>query len=660
MAKARPMRRGDTHLDREPDGAPVRGASLRAVLIGAILIPPNILWLQSMELIWNSGQPTMLSLFFNAVFTLLVVSLLNLLLRWRAPRWALGPGELVVVYVMVSLGSAVGGHDFGQVLAIMLPTGSYYATAENRWAQVFEEQLGSRLLVSDPAAVRSFWEGGPSIYAPGELTPWLTPVAIWSGFVLCLLAAMMCINALVWRRWTEQEKLSYPLTEIPARIATPGLQLLGDEMLGNRLFWIGFGAAAAIDVYNGFAHLYPVMPVIKVTAWNMGETFATYPWRAMGHTWVSVYPFAIGLGYLMPQDFLFSCWFFYWFWKAEMVGAWVLGYHHGGMPYVSEQTFGAYAGIALFALWTGRRYFAGLLAGVFSGRPPADEARQALPYRVNLLILSAAVGGMLWFMTALLRVDLPAAALYLLVYFIMALAITRMRAEFGLPVHDLFYGPLNLMVNVAGSSAFSDRSLIGLGQLYWMERFQRSNPMPHGIEGLSLGERRGVPGGQTMLALAVAVVIGAVANFWATLQLAYSHGFVTSVTDGSYLSMGAFSRAASWVRSPSELHTGKLVALGAGGVFTVALLLLRQRYLWWPFHPVGFAASSMWFIGLLWLPMFVAWLLKGTILRYAGHKLYARLIPLFVGLVLGEFFVGGIWGLIGAIGRFTTYRFWSY
>jgi len=40
--------------------------------------------------------------------------------------------------------------------------------------------------------------------------------------------------------------------------------------------------------------------------------------------------------------------------------------------------------------------------------------------------------------------------------------------------------------------------------------------------------------------------------------------------------------------------------------------------------------------------------------------MYARLVPLFVGLVLGEFFVGSIWGLIGAIGRFTTYRFWAY
>jgi len=35
-------------------------------------------------------------------------------------------------------------------------------------------------------------------------------------------------------------------------------------------------------------------------------------------------------------------------------------------------------------------------------------------------------------------------------------------------------------------------------------------------------------------------------------------------------------------------------------------------------------------------------------------------MPVFVGLVIGEFLVGGLWGLVGAIGRLMTHRFWSY
>lgn len=56
----------------------------------------------------------------------------------------------------------------------------------------------------------------------------------------------------------------------------------------------------------------------------------------------------------------------------------------------------------------------------------------------------------------------------------------------------------------------------------------------------------------------------------------------------------------------------------------------------------------------------IAWLVKGLVLRYGGQKLYRQLLPMFIGLTLGEFTVGSVWGLIGAIGRFPTYRFWAY
>lgn len=646
-----------THPSHEDSG---QGVSLRAILLGVVLIPLNTLWVQSMELIWESGQPTMLSLFFNAVFTLLVLALLNLALRRWLPRWALESGELVVVYIMVSLASAIGGHDCLQVLALMLPSCAYFATPENRWEDLFSEQLSSPLLVTAPDAVRDFWEGGGNLYSSHHLSAWLGPVGIWGGFVIVLLVVMMCINVVVWRRWSEQERLTYPLTEIPFQVTRPGFGLLGPSLFGSGFFWLGFGAAAAIDLLNGFAHLYPILPSIKVTAYNLAPHLQTYPWRAMGYTTVSVYPFAIGLGYLMPQDFLFSCWFFYWFWKGELILSYLTGHQQAGFPHVSQQTFGAYAGIALFAMWTGRKYFAQLLRDVLAGNVPPDQERQALSYRAAFGGLAAGLVLLTIFMTHLLGVSLPAAVLYLAGYLLVSFSITRMRAEFGLPVHDFFTGPLATMVNIGGTEALGRKNLIGLGMFWWLERIQRSHPMPHGMEGLSLGERRGLSGRGVLAALAVAIVVGTLAGFWSMAHLGYTYGFVTRATDAPYMGKGGFTRPHSWVGLATPPHLGRGVALVIGASFTVALLVLRQRYVWWPFHPVGYAASSIWFIGLLWVPMFVAWMVKGLVIRYGGHKLYMRLAPLFVGLVLGEFLVGGLWGLVGAIGRFSTYRFWSY
>ena len=52
-----------------------------------------------------------------------------------------------------------------------------------------------------------------------------------------------------------------------------------------------------------------------------------------------------------------------------------------------------------------------------------------------------------------------------------------------------------------------------------------------------------------------------------------------------------------------------------------------------------------------WFPMFVAWLVKGTIVRYGGMQTYLRLRPLFLGLILGEFSQAVLWATISGIWR---------
>jgi len=269
-----------------------RGVSLRAILLAVILIPFNALWIQSMELIWGSGRPTSASLLFNAVFVLLVLALGNLALGRWAPRWAFEPGELVVVYVMLCLATALAGHDSLQVLVLMVAAFGYYASPANRWEELLGDRLPSSLIVTEPRAVRDFWEGGAYLYSWESLHPWLVPAALWIGFTVVLLGVMMCINILVWRRWNDQERLTYPLIEIPFQLTSPGAQLLGKDLFGNKLLWLGLAVAASIDLLNGFAYLYPAVPSLHVTVTDLTPLVKAYPWRAMGQVAVGIYPFA--------------------------------------------------------------------------------------------------------------------------------------------------------------------------------------------------------------------------------------------------------------------------------------------------------------------------------------------------------------------------------
>ena len=76
------------------------------------------------------------------------------------------------------------------------------------------------------------------------------------------------------------------------------------------------------------------------------------------------------------------------------------------------------------------------------------------------------------------------------------------------------------------------------------------------------------------------------------------------------------------------------------------LLLAKQRFLWWPVHPLSLPISSMWMTDRLLVSVFLVWLIKGLILRYGGLRLYQRGKPFFIGLVAGQFLSMGFWMVV--------------
>jgi len=65
-------------------------------------------------------------------------------------------------------------------------------------------------------------------------------------------------------------------------------------------------------------------------------------------------------------------------------------------------------------------------------------------------------------------------------------------------------------------------------------------------------------------------------------------------------------------------------------------------------------------MSISWFPLFIAWVIKGLILRHGGLKQYRKLVPLFMGLMLGEFMVGGFLCAFGTLTGKPVYSFWPY
>jgi hypothetical protein len=89
------------------------------------------------------------------------------------------------------------------------------------------------------------------------------------------------------------------------------------------------------------------------------------------------------------------------------------------------------------------------------------------------------------------------------------------------------------------------------------------------------------------------------------------------------------------------------------------LLFFRLRYFGFPLHPIGYAISSSWSINLVWLPMVIAWVLKGLTMRYGGLRSYRQFLPFFLGLILGDCVMGSAWALMSLLLNMRTYNFFG-
>ena len=641
----------------------------RGVVIGTVLLPINALWVLYMEHIAAHGPiPSTISLFFNVVFILFFLALANALLRRLRPLWALTRGELIVVYVMLTTSTSLAGLDGMQVLLPVMTHGFWFATPENHWDRMLRD-APLWLVVPDRDILYGYYNGSSSLYQRPVIGAWLTPVLCWTGFIAVLIFVLLCISVIVRSQWAERERLTFPIIRLPLAIIDPQTSLWR-----NPLLWIGFVAAGAIDLLNGLHYLYPALPYLSIapTLDNYGSNdlmryIQDMPWAAIGWLPVTFYPAVIGLAFLLPLDLLFASVFFFFWWKAMFVLAAALGISQGFaeemsksvFPYHNEQMFGGYLAIAVGPLIIGRRHYRHVWLRIIGRRSELDDSNEGLSYRVAAIGILLGIAALVAFS---IHAGLPPqlAILFFLIYYVISLAVARVRAEFGSPVHDFHWaGPGQTIIYVGGTMNIRNRDLTVLSLLWWFNRAYRSHPIGNNIEGLQMAAETRSPSRAVAAAIVLAAVLGVLAVFWGWLHYAYSLGVASKWLGGDARGVEMCSNLQSWIENPREANFGSLFAVAAGFGVTMLLAAARTAYVGWPLHPVAYALSASWSIHLVWMPMLIAWIAKTLILRYGGLQTYRRALPLFFGLILGESVVGCAWPIVGLLFDLPTYSFWG-
>ena len=629
---------------------------LLPLTIGVLLIPLNAYWIALVSGIHHSLNPAYASLFIAPIVNLFFGVLINTWLKRIRPQLALNRAQLLLVYQMLVMLCLVSGHNPMDFILGILAHPFWFATFENEYATLFHRHIPSWLTVHDKGALMGFFEGNSTLYTARHLLAWIGPVMLWSFVTFVLFFILMCFNSIQRLQWSERERLSYPIAQLPIEMTTP-------RFFSRRLLWLGIGICAAIEILNGFHFLYPFVPGVPLKIPDFGaRIFTAKPWSAIGWLPLFFYPWVIGLTFFVPLELSFSVWFFFLFTKFQLILGSIGGWKSlPGFPYYNQQGIGAWLTLGILIIWISRKHLKTVftLALKPSGDSTTTFKNEPFQYRTALLGILIGVAILVFiFQQAGMSVGILLA--FLLLYFLMSIAITYARAAVGVPYHEVIYThPQLMLVSVLGVRRIGAANLTLFSFLYPYVRDNVSHPMPSQLEGFKIAERAPVSQKKMAVAMIVALLVATPVSFWAYLHLIYQHGAVQ--TEGYIIGIGieTFERLLlPWLQQPHTPDSTGLSFTAFASLFTLGLMFLRRQFIWFPFHPAGYAlglsAGMVW----VWSAVCVGWFIKAVLLKFGGLRIYRQAAPFFVGLILGDYLTGTFWSLVGAVFEIPVYRVW--
>jgi hypothetical protein len=578
-------------------------------------------------------------------------------------RLGLTRRELLVIYCILLVAVPIVSHA---VLAWMLvKTVAYYygARAQPHWETMFLGHMPTWWAPSSLAAVEDFFHGDAKV-PWGE---WLTPLAAWSSFALALFIGNLCLMSLVQRQWITNERLTFPIAQIPLEMVSEGPRGRSGppgRVAASWSFRLGVLIALALTFMSTLSTKVPALPRFSLFLYDIVPWQRVGPLAGLGGLTLVFWPWMIALAYLIPKDLSFSLWCFTIIRLLLTVAAIAAGatpqrpedWWDSSFPAPCFQGTGALLALAVWVLWVARKHLARAARISLRVRSRQEDAHEPVSYRTAFIGLVASFVYLVYFLwLADCRVTLGIAIVLLTMAFFAVWA--RLRAENGMAficfpyqIHDLVAVPFS-------NGAFRPSEFVALITLRWVYTpgFSASSEVITGsaLDSFKIADSARLDARRLTRAIILAFVFAWIVGLFVVLTGMYRYGwFGLACSRGGWLgpqSIGDGNSIVSRVTNLGEPDVRGVVGLLAGAAVTVFLGVMRLRFWWWPLHPVGYLASMTWGAQWWFIPFFIGWALKVLVIRYGGLRLYRLTVPFAVGLIVGDLLNGGVWSLIAAL-----------
>ena len=648
---------------------------LRAIILGialgaliCALTPYNNTYLNATPLGGGHFPLAPFFIFFWASVGIAALSKFRFSATWLRGR------ELFVVWILMVIASGIAYTGLVRTFFVNLTAPYHFATVGNRWEEVIQPLLPRTWYPADQNAISLLYnglEGGGQLgwWQVMQRIPWdcwLPPLLTWGGFVLLCYWVMLCLVDIFSQQWIANEKMNFPLLRVPQLMEEALAENRLFRLFANRFLIVGLVVTVFLHLINGLHFYFPSVPQIP-TLILAGPYFPKHGLFSGFHKLkIYIYPAFIGFAFVTSRQISFSFWFFFLFggllygllgFLGYNIPAAALGVTFGPTLSRPEETqiIGAYAIFFIFILWLARYHLLDVVRQCFFLSKKEKSNVEWISPRIS--------GWGFWLGTSILvfwctkfGMPLKVALLLLGAFFFIMLVSSKVICQGGIPYFTLAAAPTDGLLSFFGSRFFTSMGLVMAAVIQKVMFVDlRESMMPSLVHGAKVGE--GVRNRRMVFAgIVLAVLVGVVVSFVAMLALCHKYGIRGLQMDwATRTTLGVYDNVQRLIDAPGEPRQWVLIFSAVGAVVMLVLVILYQRFYWWPIHPIGYLTAYSSAMRIIWFSFLVGWLCNHLSLRYGGVSLFKKVRFFFIGLIVGDFLMAGFWALVGLF-TFASYQ----
>jgi len=630
--------------------------TFRAVVLGLLLVailssivPYNDYYIHGTPLTGNHFPIGVVFFFFVLCFAV------NATVRKFFRGLELAASELLTVWCMMLVSAGIASTGLARYFFAMLIGPFYYATPQNRWAETIHRHIPKALVPSqDPISpvIAHFFEGMPAD-ATIPWAAWRKPLMLWGLFVLMLYGMMFCLSAILRKQWAERERINFPLVQLPIEMAAaPEKGSLFNSFFKSRAMWIGFAIPVFLYLLSGLNRWYwgRYWPRPRLFIW-LYSFFRGEPWRHMRLMRLGIYPSVIGFTYLLTLEVSLSFWFFYLFMRLEYLACavfWRPIWGDYGSRAIHQQA-GAFLTLAGLLIWRARAHIGDVVKKAFDSSHPVDDSNEPMSYRMAVFGLIGLTGGICFWCWYYAKVSIIFTFIALVLLMAVMMVLTRVVTQGGLIFISQNFQPYDIMTTTFGSATVGPETLTILAiQNIVFIHDSREVMMPNIMNSFKIGDSPRINPRALCGAMLLSVVVAMVVAGYFYLSLMYEHGASNLQRwDLRRIFLWRFNSLVWRIRRPRFTNWILVRWMAYGAALMGGLYYMSSRFYWWPLHPLGLLMANTYPMECFWFSILLGWFCKSSILKYGGGRTYKNMRPFFLGMILGEAFIAGFWGMLG-------------